>query len=87
MEHFITEIYIEKLRHLVNIVISLNSEHRQHLILTGKNGSGKTSLLIAAQKYLQAINDKWFKKLVEQYIPRLQEIEECLNKAETETEK
>ena len=46
MEHYITEINIEKLRHLSNIVISLNSEQRQHLIITGKNGSGKTSLLI-----------------------------------------
>ncbi len=45
MEHFITEIRISRLRHLSGIVISLNPEQRQHLILTGKNGSGKTSLL------------------------------------------
>ncbi|MCM1048351.1 MAG: AAA family ATPase [Clostridiales bacterium] len=57
MEHYITEINIEKLRHLSDIVISLNPEQRQHLIVTGKNGSGKTSLLMALQKYLQAINE------------------------------
>lgn len=49
MEHYITQIKIEKLMHLSNITISLNSEKRQHLMITGKNGSGKTSLLIALQ--------------------------------------
>ncbi len=44
MEHFIRKIKINRLRHLSGIVISLNPEQRQHLILTGKNGSGKTSL-------------------------------------------
>lgn len=87
MEHYITEISIEKLRHLSNIVISLNSEQRQHLIITGKNGSGKTSLLVALQKYLQAINDQKFKLLIDEYIPRLPMIEERLNRAETEAER
>ena len=57
MQHYITEIKINQLRHLSDISISLNTENRQHLIITGKNGSGKTSLLLAVQKYLQAIND------------------------------
>ncbi|MDO5409100.1 MAG: AAA family ATPase [Lachnospiraceae bacterium] len=57
MEHYITQIYIEKLRHLSNSVISLSSEKRQHLLITGKNGSGKTSLLLAIKTYLQAMND------------------------------
>lgn len=57
MEHYIREIRIDDLRHLSNIIISLNPERRQHLMITGKNGSGKTSLLMALQKYLQAIND------------------------------
>lgn len=37
MEHFITGITINKLHHLSNIEINLNKEHRQHLLLTGKN--------------------------------------------------
>lgn len=58
MEHYITGINIGNLRHLSDIRISLNAEQRQHLIITGKNGSGKTSLLIAMQKCLQEINRK-----------------------------
>ena len=87
MEHYITEIRIETLRHLSNIVISLNPKQRQNLILTGKNGSGKTSLLVALQKYLQAINDKRYKDLIENYIPRLPAIKECLKNARTEEER
>lgn len=56
MEHFITNIHIDKLRHLENIEIKLSSETRQHLLLTGKNGSGKTSFLEALQTNLYAIN-------------------------------
>jgi len=44
MSNFITEIKIEKVRHLENIDIVLGEE-KKHLILTGKNGSGKTSVL------------------------------------------
>ena len=57
MEHFIKEVRINEVRHLKNITIKLNPEKRQHLILTGKNGSGKTSVLLAMKNHLQAIND------------------------------
>ena len=55
MEHFITEVRINEVRHLKNITIKLNPEKRQHLILTGKNGSGKTSVL-QAMKSLSLIH-------------------------------
>ena len=45
MEHFITSIHINEVRHLKNIEIKLSPEKRQHLILTGNNGSCKTSVL------------------------------------------
>ena len=67
MEHFITSIHINEVRHLKNIEIKLNPEKRQHLILTGKNGSGKTSVLRAMKSYLQAINDGKLDALKGQY--------------------
>ena len=42
---FLTSVNIVKVRHLQNITIPLSKEKRKHLILTGKNGSGKTSVL------------------------------------------
>jgi len=42
---YIRDVHIEQLRHLANIDIPLPAETggMRHLILTGKNGSGKTS--------------------------------------------
>ena len=54
-EYFISEINIEKLYHLSNITIELDTTKRQHLLLTGKNGSGKTSLLLRLVKYLKIL--------------------------------
>lgn len=42
---YITEIEIKKVRHLNGIKIDLSDTERKHLIFTGKNGSGKTSVL------------------------------------------
>lgn len=41
--------------HLSNITIELNTAKRQHLLLTGKNGSGKTSLLLRLVEYLKIL--------------------------------
>ena len=53
--HFITQIYIEKIRHLKNIKIDLSNDEAKHLILTGKNGVGKTTLIEAIKEYLRII--------------------------------
>lgn len=45
MEYFIKSIKINKVRHLENIEIPISEIQKKHLILTGKNGSGKTSIL------------------------------------------
>ena len=82
MEHYITEIRIDTLRHLSDITISLNEKKRQHLMITGKNGSGKTSLLLAIQKYLRAINNGELKALNLVYIPWLKKVEEKIEHAE-----
>lgn len=47
---FLTDMEIKKVRHLQNILIPLDKDKRKHLILTGKNGSGKTSVLEALAK-------------------------------------
>ena len=44
---FISELKIEHVRHLKDIRIPLSNDKMKHLILTGKNGSGKTSVLEA----------------------------------------
>lgn len=52
---FVKNITIEKVRHLQNIQISVSDDTLKHLIITGKNGSGKTSLLEAMSGYLKSI--------------------------------
>ncbi len=52
MEHFITSIEIRNVRHLKDITIQLDENERKHLILTGPNGSGKTSLLEAIRDFV-----------------------------------
>lgn len=53
---FLTDIRINTLRHLKNLDIALSRDKRQHLILTGKNGSGKTSLLQTMRYRLEGIS-------------------------------
>lgn len=50
---FLTRIEIKHVRHLRDISIPLATEQRKHLILTGKNGSGKTSVLEALKANLE----------------------------------
>lgn len=86
MEHFITQIHITELRHLSDITIILNPEVRQHLLLTGKNGSGKTSLLQAIGKNLRAINDGRFKQLITYYYKLLLVMKDGQKETNMETE-
>ena len=86
-EYFISEIDIEKLYHLSDIKIKLNPEKRQHLLLTGKNGSGKTSLLLKIEKFLRAINDERLITVFEDY-PRWRDAANIkMNSASSENEK
>lgn len=68
---FLTGIEIKKVRHLQNISIPLSTEQRKHLILTGKNGSGKTSVLEAIKNNFEyLVSDRFqlyseIKKMVE----------------------
>lgn len=49
---FISGLTIESVRHLKDIRIPLSRDKRKHLIFTGKNGSGKTSVLDALSREL-----------------------------------
>jgi recombinational DNA repair ATPase RecF len=49
---FIKSIHINKVRHLENVEIPISETERKHLILTGKNGSGKTSVLLEIKNWL-----------------------------------
>ena len=58
---YITNLCIKKVRHLREISIPLSEQQIRHLILTGKNGSGKTSVVEALAAYLNnAYRDRNF---------------------------
>jgi predicted ATP-dependent endonuclease of OLD family len=74
-ETFITHIQVDKVRHLVDFAIPLSEIERQHLIVTGKNGSGKTSLLLALRQFLTKVHNESYRyfSLFKQQIPALKE--------------
>lgn len=53
---YLTNIQIQQVRHLKDITIPLSTETCKHLILTGKNGSGKTSVMEALEKTLKSFS-------------------------------
>lgn len=60
MSRYIKNIHIKQVRHLSNINIPLEKEDYPHLMITGKNGSGKTSLLNAIANHIERIaNDSY----------------------------
>ena len=64
MSNFLTSIHINKIFHLENFDIPINEKEKKHLIITGKNGSGKTSLLNALAEFFQIVQqDKTLKFL------------------------
>lgn len=52
---FVRNIHVNKLFHLVNFDIPLTNPEMPHLIVTGKNGTGKTILLNAMAEFLNSI--------------------------------
>lgn len=61
---YIHKIHINKIRHLQNIDIPIENDTYPHLILTGKNGSGKTSVLEAVANHLQNIANDPYKNFL-----------------------
>jgi len=52
---FISEFEIKNVRQHKNLKIQLSDNKRQHLFLTGENGSGKSSILKEAENYMQGV--------------------------------
>ncbi len=66
-ELFITKIHIHEVRHLKDFDIPLSETERKHLILTGRNGSGKTSVLEAIRDFLDLASHKGRNPIMESY--------------------
>lgn len=63
MKRYIQSIHINKVRHLQDIEIDIPDDDHAHLLITGRNGSGKTSLLEAIRDHIsniQSRNDLYF---------------------------
>ena len=73
MNRYINNIHINQVRHLKDIDIPLEKDAYPHLMITGKNGSGKTSLLNAIANHIERIaNDTYknfekYEKLIESF--------------------
>ena len=87
MEHYITEIKIDELRHLSNITIELKKDRRTNLLRTGKNGSGKTTVLQAVKKYLNAITNMQFSELNNTALDNMMYFKNQMQSASSEDER
>lgn len=63
MELFIKDLRIDNIRNIQDFTIPLSDTKRKHLILTGKNGSGKTSTLLEINNLLTKLFNNQFKTL------------------------
>lgn len=52
-ELFLNKILIKSVMHIKNVDIPLSKTGRKNLIITGKNGVGKTSFLVALKRHLE----------------------------------
>lgn len=85
MSRYIKNIHINKVRHLKDINIPLEKEDYPHLMITGKNGSGKTSLLNAIANHIERIaNDRY--KYFEEYKSKIKYFENELEKYKSKIE-
>ena len=77
MNRYIKNIHIKQVRHLKDINLPLEKEDYPHLMITGKNGSGKTSLLNAIANHIERIaNDNY--KSFESYERQIEYFEKQL---------
>ena len=78
MNYFIKNIHVNKVFHLENFDIPIADAKYPHLIITGKNGSGKTILLNAVTNFLDEIKQDYgyrfwgFEQWVKEYDKELE---------------
>ena len=60
MNYYIKNIHINKLFHLNDFDIPISRQEFPHLIITGKNGSGKTVLLNAISDFLKRSRGRFY---------------------------
>ena len=87
---FLNGIKIKKVRHLENISIPLSEGKRKHLILTGKNGSGKTSVIEALVKHFQFIISEQYdseESIAKNYERREQKVQDLMKASGSERNK
>jgi predicted ATP-binding protein involved in virulence len=63
MTVYIKSIEIQKIRHLENVNINICEKGKRHLIITGKNGSGKTTVLENIKNYLKSIEADMYNEI------------------------
>ena len=86
-QYYISELSIKKVRHLNNLKIPVSGDTRKHLILTGKNGSGKTSLLLELRKFLTSIQDNIFFERQTGWKKNLSDLKSALDISKDESQK
>jgi len=79
MNRYIKNIHIKQVRHLKDINLPLEKEDYPHLMITGKNGSGKTSLLNAIANHIERIANDSYKNF-ESYERQIEYFEKHLKK-------
>lgn len=77
MELFIKDLHIGDIRGISDFHIPLDENIRKHLILTGKNGSGKTSTLIEINNLLMKLYNNQFQNL-QQYHNNIKSLESSI---------
>lgn len=58
MSIFLKSIRVNRIFHLHDFSVDIDNDNKMHLIITGKNGSGKTSLLLAIAEFFQTIKNE-----------------------------
>lgn len=77
MQRYIQAIHINKVRHLHDLDIYIPDDEHPHLLITGKNGSGKTSLLEAIRDHIallqkgQSLDFLKYEEYIQHYTQRL----------------